>query len=178
VQLVRDPELSAAAAVAAPAASNAAPAAATAAAANAAATAAAAPACCPLQAMKAIRWLTSEPSVLPDMKNSGAISQLVSRHACAEVVVCMQGWFGYDMPTCRFEHSHKLWIYLCAHNRAVLRPEQDEVLLRLTSPCIMGICTPGTLSPSPTQPHPPPPPSPLSAWQPPAAVLPGALPVS
>jgi hypothetical protein len=33
---------------------------------------------CPLQAMKTVRWLTSEPSVLPAIKDSGAISQLVS----------------------------------------------------------------------------------------------------
>lgn len=32
---------------------------------------------CLHQAMKTIRWLTSEASVLPDMKNSGAIGQLV-----------------------------------------------------------------------------------------------------
>jgi hypothetical protein len=40
-----------------------------------------------VQAMRTIRLLTSEPSVLQDMKNSGAISQLVSKGQMARACV-------------------------------------------------------------------------------------------
>jgi hypothetical protein len=89
----------------------------------AAAAAAAAGAVVWLKVTRTMRLLTSEPSVLPAIKESGAIGQLVRRFAAAAAAAA--AWY-HDLHHQLLQHNCTLALYRCAslHMRIHNRPSQ------------------------------------------------------